>query len=68
VIATLQFTLPDEQDEFRNAVDGANWRCACESVLEIFRRAEDEDTLDQRTVDALKTRAYAEVNSWVRLD
>ena len=62
--ATLEFDLPDERDEFRNAVHACDWRAACESVLEILHRAEDDDTLDQRTVDVLRTRAYAEVNAW----
>lgn len=24
--ATLEYDLPDEQDEFQNAINGANWR------------------------------------------
>jgi len=68
MIATLQFTLPDEQDEFRTAVHAGDWRAACESVLQILHRAENEEALDQSTVDALKIRAYQEVNAWVKLD
>ena len=53
---TMRFTLPEEEEEFRNAVFANDWRAACEDILNMLHRAEDEDSLDSKTVAALKQR------------
>lgn len=35
--ATLTFQLPEEQDEFQIAVDGAKWRATVQEMDEWFR-------------------------------
>ena len=37
VKATLEFNLPEEQDEFQNAVDGTHYRAACEDIENYMR-------------------------------
>lgn len=36
--ATLEFSLPDETQEHRDALDGTNWRLACDQVCEQIRQ------------------------------
>jgi hypothetical protein len=35
--ATLKFTLPDEEIEFRSAMDGANWQIVAWNVDQYLR-------------------------------
>jgi hypothetical protein len=44
VIATLTFTLPEEQEEFSHAVQGGNWRIIVEDLDAHLRsRLKHED-------------------------
>ena len=38
--ATLEYTLPDESDDFRAATQGANWREVVRSFAEYLRSQE----------------------------
>lgn len=55
MIATLQFTLPDEQESFTEAIDGTRWHGAMLDVLEELRRRVKYEELPEHEVKTLES-------------
>jgi hypothetical protein len=45
--ATLEFTLPEESEEYQIAVDGLKWRAVVSDTLEVLRRERKYAELSQ---------------------
>jgi len=60
--ATLEFELPEERTEFELASRASYWRELAWEMQEEFRRLEDRDDVDQKTVQRIKDFFYATAN------
>ncbi len=54
MIATLKFELPDEQDEFKVALEGAGWRSAVIEVDQYLRNQLKHEELEENVSVALQ--------------
>lgn len=59
--ATLKFNLPEEQHEYRNALEGAKMRCALYEIFEMLRsKVKHSDLTDEQY------KAYSEVKEFMQ--
>ena len=51
--ATLEFSLPDEDHEYKSAVEGMNWQCVCINMYEWLRSKQKHGHSFKTVEDAL---------------
>ena len=61
--ATLEFSLPEEESELKEALDGGRCKAALGRVLEVVRRMRKDavDKLEAFVIERVRERILAEV-------